>query len=383
MAFQQTIEGTRAQIAALDVWGTPRDELKAFAATTFGRCVLGLAGYPEHALTQLQQFVKLSSPSDEQIETMEENLLLLADVVSDEDNANFIARLGMHPLLMRLMEHEHEVIQEATAQVVASCTSSKFSSKGISFPHRARQLGEVKRAFPLILPLPADARDSQDQSVLIRQVPTRMTGQPKTGYLLWGAAIVLARWIHLHRDLFDDKAVLEVGSGLGLGGIVAARYAMRTTLTDYQEDTCQALEYNVALNRQFTHELDASKPDVTVENLDWDSLESINGPAESPKGKVDVIIGCDIICEPSTAEGFLRVVRNRLSAHGVAYLMNADAHSRFGVAYLHDVLSKSELVYSITKVEDLTDGHILLETVHDAKELRYEYYEIRLPPASS
>lgn len=210
-----------------------------------------------------------------------------------------------------------------------------------------------------------------------------MTGQPKTGYLLWGAARVLARWIHIHRELFDGKTVLEVGSGLGLGGIVATRYASRTILTDYQDDTCRALEYNLALNRTFTHALDGTKPAVAVESLDWDSIESINGSAPDLKPKVDVIIGCDIICEPSTADGFLRVVRNRLSAHGVAYLMNADSHSRFGVAYLHEQLAKSELVYSITKVDQLVDGSVLLDTVADSKELRYEYYEIRLPPQAS
>jgi predicted nicotinamide N-methyase len=250
------------------------------------------------------------------------------------------------------------------------------------FKISTRQLGSVERAYPLVVPLPLDPRDASPLSVLIRQVPVRMTGQPKTGYLLWGAARVLARWIHAHRDLLDGKSVLEVGSGLGLGGITAARYAGLTILTDYQDDTCRALEYNVALNRAFTHALDATKPDVAVERLDWDSLESIQGVCESPKPKVDVIIGCDIICEPSTADGFLRVVRHRLSAHGVAYLMNADAHSRFGVAYLHEQLAQSDLVYTITKVDTLADGAVLLDTVADAKELRYEYYEIRLPPTA-
>jgi|UniRef100_K3WBB1 predicted nicotinamide N-methyase len=211
-------------------------------------------------------------------------------------------------------------------------------------------------------------------SVLIRQVPTRMTGQPKTGYLLWGAAFVLARWVHVHRELFYDKSVLEVGSGLGLGGITAARYANRTILTDYQDDTCRALAYNVALNHAFVHEFDSQKPQVLVEHLDWDNMDTIK-----PEQKMDVIIACDIICEPSTAEGFLRVVRNRLAASGVAYLMNADSHSRFGVLHLHKLLAEaSDLQYSITPVHDLADGHILLETVADAQELAYEFYEMRL-----
>lgn len=39
-------------------------------------------------------------------------LLVLAEALLDEDNATFAARLGAHPLLLRLMEHESESIQE-------------------------------------------------------------------------------------------------------------------------------------------------------------------------------------------------------------------------------------------------------------------------------
>lgn len=270
--------------------------------------------------------------------------------------------------------------------MVSSCTST---TTGASFPHKARQLGSVERNSPIAVPLPLDPRDGDREfveSVLIRQVPTRMTGQPKTGYLLWGAAFVLARWVHVHRELFYGKSVLEVGSGLGLGGITAARYAHRTVLTDYQDDTCRALAYNVALNAGFIHEFDgvasstASRPPVQVEHLDWDRMETIQ-----PEDKMDVIIACDIICEPSTAEGFLRVVRHRLANTGVAYLMNADSHSRFGVGHLHQLLADTagELTYSITPVLDMSEGPLLLETVADAQELAYEFYEIRLTSLSS
>ncbi|RLN80965.1 hypothetical protein BBJ28_00001278 [Nothophytophthora sp. Chile5] len=244
----------------------------------------------------------------------------------------------------------------------------------------------AQRLWPRAVPLPLDPRDyipksadgKQDTKVvLIRQVPTRMTGQRKTGYLLWGAAFVLARWVHLHRDLFAGKSVIEVGSGLGLGGITAARYATRTVLTDYQSDTCTALEYNAQLNRPFTHEFEPAKPEIRVSHLDWDVMETIEAVP-----KADVLIASDIICEPSTAEGFLRVVRHHVLGHasgeGVAYLMNANSHSRFGVIHLHALLAASpDLSYSITPVQKLPDGAQLLETVSDAQELSYEFYEIR------
>ncbi|POM65787.1 Hypothetical protein PHPALM_18446 [Phytophthora palmivora] len=377
------VAATRPLLQDVATSAAAREHVRTLATTTYGRCVLGLAGFLTVVTEFLTSFVKrmYGDVSEDDLKIVHEILLLLAETVVDEDNATFVARIGAHSLLLRLMEHDNEDIQEAAAEVVAACTSSPSA---ITFPHRVRQVGEVERMWPREVPLPFDPRDNalknadgsqSTLSVLIRQVPTRMTGQRKTGYLLWGAAFVLARWIHKHRDLFVGRSVLEVGSGLGLGGVTAARYARHTTLTDYQADTCTALEYNVQLNKPFTHEFDPLKPEVKVSLLDWDLTESIEAVPTA-----EVVIASDIICEPSTAEGFLRVVRHHVlnNPNGVAYLMNANSHSRFGVIHLHELLAAStDLSYTITPVDELPDGAELLETVSDAQELSYEFYEIR------
>lgn len=41
------------------------------------------------------------------------------------------------------------------------------------------------------------------------------------------------RWLYKHRDIFQDRTLLELGSGVGLPGILCARYAKRVYLTDY------------------------------------------------------------------------------------------------------------------------------------------------------
>ena len=81
---------------------------------------------------------------------------------------------------------------------------------------------------------------------------------------------------------------MEVGSGLGLSGIVAATHSRCITLTDYQEDTLDALKYNVSLNQ----ELEISNGSYTAKNsdvfyegssecklsvkiLDWDKLDLV------------------------------------------------------------------------------------------------------------
>ncbi|RLO02359.1 hypothetical protein DYB28_015359, partial [Aphanomyces astaci] len=62
----------------------------------------------------------------------------------------------------------------------------------------------------------------------------------------------------------------------------------------------------------------------------------------------------------------------------VAYLVNATGHSRFGVGRLRELLLAPPFDTTIVPVETLPDGLRLLDTVWDAKELRYEHYTIRL-----
>ncbi|KDO23979.1 hypothetical protein SPRG_10676 [Saprolegnia parasitica CBS 223.65] len=329
------------------------DRLRVWSTSGLGRCFLGIAGFLEYAMHELSAFTKGRAQDDERtIARMHEILMLVADVIMDEDNCVHAAQLGMHFVLMKLLMHEHELIQDGASAVVVNCSSKKANTSGVntSFPFKTLPLEPPTRAWPLLQALPADARDEEDQVVLIRAVKTRMTGQPKTGYLLWGAAVILARWVHLNRELFHERSVLEVGSGLGLSGIVAAAYSQQMTMTDYQQDTLDALQYNVDLNFDAT-----ATSHVSMEHLDWDHLD-LSAP------KVDIVMASDIICEPSTAEGFANVVRHRLKPNGVAYLVNATSHSRFGVLHLQKLLLAPPFVTTI------------VPTVWDAN----EHYTIRL-----
>ncbi|KAF0754419.1 hypothetical protein AaE_005339, partial [Aphanomyces astaci] len=252
-------------------------------------------GFLEFAMAKVGAFTKAIAPSDDEVGAAEQVLSIVAKVMKDEDNAVHagtymqFSQLGWHTLLLKLLLHDNELISDAASEVVVTCATHSCNTSGIniSFPYtykfcrltsshtaitshkhfiRTLPLEPPTRPWPQLQALPRDARDADVRVVLIRAVKRRMTGQPKTGYLLWGAAVILARWIHLHRELFDGKSVLEVGSGLGLSGIVAGAYSRRTILTDYQQDTLKALAYNVMLNQTMG---------TTVEHLDWDHLDKV------------------------------------------------------------------------------------------------------------
>lgn len=45
------------------------------------------------------------------------------------------------------------------------------------------------------------------------------------GLKLWEAGIVLSRYIILNVDKFNKKSVLELGSGVGIGGMTADKWS--------------------------------------------------------------------------------------------------------------------------------------------------------------
>lgn len=65
---------------------------------------------------------------------------------------------------------------------------------------------------------------------------------------LWHSAVALGKFLHERPLLLAGKEVLDIGCGLGLEGIAAARYCKSITFADYDENALLAAEYNALLN---------------------------------------------------------------------------------------------------------------------------------------
>lgn len=89
--------------------------------------------------------------------------------------------------------------------------------------------------FPsLALPLPILSSDDDQDTV---------------GQRIWAnAARVLMAYIEHVKTEFKDKIVLELGSGTGLVGLVAAHYAKSVLLTDFDQITLDLMKKTIELN---------------------------------------------------------------------------------------------------------------------------------------
>ena len=194
--------------------------------------------------------------------------------------------------------------------------------------------------------------------VWVRAVPSslrRQESQADVGALLWPAAPPLCRWLVAHgrhlrlwglRADPSPPRVLEIGSGMGLCGLVAARLlghsgAEPVVLTDSVDHVLDNLCFNVELNadvgpaRAARLDWSADRPyihqfcGVDAETAGGRSGDGQHEPGEAER--FDLIIASDHVCSDADAIGVASVLRRFLRRNGLAVFLLAPPAVRWGV----------------------------------------------------
>jgi predicted nicotinamide N-methyase len=294
-----------------------------------------------------------------------------------------LAQEGSHGCLVKLLalEHSHdrhedlpvaedgnrdddctlEAMQD-TAGEIASYYEGNFPVKG-TIPFT---LDELRQRLPIQFFLNAESNGPipELESVLLHQVvTTRQTAQKDVGFVLWPSAVYLIRWLERNRDVIipisgdlASNTILELGSGTGLCGLVAAALARHQLLTqtkvllsDFNKTVMQNLASNIKLNDlqqlcsvvglDFYHQSGASKGSA------WIDLAGQQNPP------VDTIIAADIICQPSDALAAAKTISDALRPGGCAYIVCANSNHRFGVHCFPDACRSMALDIKVKNID--------------------------------
>ncbi|XP_051487929.1 protein-lysine N-methyltransferase EEF2KMT [Apus apus] len=145
-----------------------------------------------------------------------------------------------------------------------------------------------------------------------------------TGLVTWDAALHLAGWAMEHRELFSDRTVLELGSGIGFTGIAICKTCNPKTyiFSDCHHQVLKQLRENICLNG-LVLEPEASghapaelqgleagaannqKPQVVVAKLDWGSVTEKQLVGLQP----DVIIAADVVYDPEVTSALIGMLQ--------------------------------------------------------------------------
>jgi predicted nicotinamide N-methyase len=117
---------------------------------------------------------------------------------------------------------------------------------------------------------------------------------------LWPSARVLAE--RLAATPGQDTPMIELGCGLGLCSLVAARAGYRVLATDYYDDALQFVTLNAQRN---------SLPPLETRMVDWRDLPT-------DLGKFERIVAADVLYERPYADLVAKTIRSLLAPNGEA-----------------------------------------------------------------
>ena len=118
---------------------------------------------------------------------------------------------------------------------------------------------------------------------------------------IWEASMVLAN--HMAAMPVDPrKHLLEIGCGIGLVGIVAARCGHRVTMTEYNRDALNFARANARVN----HTPEWREPGIM--ELDWTK--------PGLEGRFDMILGSEVVYKEEYFEPLLGLFRRYLKPEG-------------------------------------------------------------------
>lgn len=109
---------------------------------------------------------------------------------------------------------------------------------------------------------------------------------------VWPSARALAETLVEKEELFSGKRILEVGCGLAIPSIVAAKLGAEIVATDFHPEVPRFLESNLAINQAGS---------VRYERIDWSK-------GFPDLGAFDWVIGSDVLYEKQHALLLARVV---------------------------------------------------------------------------
>ncbi|XP_046874816.1 methyltransferase-like protein 23 isoform X2 [Hypomesus transpacificus] len=137
--------------------------------------------------------------------------------------------------------------------------------------------------------------------------------EPQYGMYVWPSAVVLAQFVWSHRDKLPQKTVLELGAGVSLPGVVAAKCGAQVILSDSAEiplclENCR--------RTCSTNDLAA----VRVVGLTWGEIS----PDLVLLPPVDVILGSDVFYEPEDFENVLVTI---------TFLLRKNPEAQFWTTY--------------------------------------------------
>ncbi|WJZ89593.1 hypothetical protein VitviT2T_008802 [Vitis vinifera] len=118
-----------------------------------------------------------------------------------------------------------------------------------------------------------------------------------TGQLVWPGAMLLNDYLSKNAEILRGCSVIELGSGVGVTGILCSRFCHEVVLTDHNEEVLKILNKNIELH---TSSENRNCTGLVAKKLEWGSSTQIKQILDEHSGGFDLVLGADICFQQSS-----------------------------------------------------------------------------------
>ncbi|KAK4278850.1 hypothetical protein QN277_016638 [Acacia crassicarpa] len=145
------------------------------------------------------------------------------------------------------------------------------------------------------------------QEIQLFCLHTASTDFDLTGQVVWPGAILLNEYLSKNSEILQGCTVIELGSGVGITGILCSRFCQKVVLTDHNEEVLKILKKNIELHSIPENNCPTSDG-LVAEKLEWGNSDHINGILQNHPGGFDFILGADIYIHSAYYLTFIRKI---------------------------------------------------------------------------
>uniref|UniRef100_A0A453AXZ9 Methyltransferase small domain-containing protein n=1 Tax=Aegilops tauschii subsp. strangulata TaxID=200361 RepID=A0A453AXZ9_AEGTS len=111
-----------------------------------------------------------------------------------------------------------------------------------------------------------------------------------TGQLVWPGAVLMNTYLSEHPETVKGHSLIELGSGIGITGILCSRFCKEVVLTDHNDEVLEIIKKNIEM-QSCSGNADAV---LTAEKLEWGNHDHLSNIIEKHPVGFDLILGADI-----------------------------------------------------------------------------------------
>ncbi|XP_071711345.1 uncharacterized protein [Rutidosis leptorrhynchoides] len=164
-----------------------------------------------------------------------------------------------------------------------------------------------------------------------------------TGQLVWPGARLLNEYLSNNAELLQGCSAVELGSGVGITGILCSRYCREVVLTDHNDEVLKILKKNIELHE--SSEDPNSCAALSAEKLEWGNCDHLNRILENHPQGFDLVLGADICFQQNSVPPLFDTVKQLLC-------LREKEHCKFILAYV----SRSKMMDVMVTKEAIQHG---------------------------